>query len=124
MIIKGRSPHKHHVYLMHCVNFYWLFERVNLDSNISNICEPAERRPFVTKGCFTRDKRDELMILFGIVSESHHSSPLSVVATLVLPAHQMAKRDEASKHTGASSKSKPVGKRVLALAAVRQDKSS
>ena len=32
--------------------------------------------------------------------------------------------DEASKYTGASSKSKPVGKKVLALAAVRHEKSS
>ena len=65
------------------------------------------------------------MILFGFVPESDRLSPWSVVAT----ARQMAKRsrpftDEASKHTGASSQSKPVGKRVLALAAVRQEKSS
>ena len=32
--------------------------------------------------------------------------------------------DDASKYSGASSKSKPVGKRGLALAAVRHDKSS
>ena len=56
--------------------------------------------------------------------ESFHHSPFSVEATLVPPAQHMAKRsrpftDEASKHTSASSKSKPVGKRVLALAAVR-----
>ena len=41
----------------------------------------------------------------------------------------MAKRsrpftDEASKYTGASSKSKLAGKRILALAAVRHEKSS
>ena len=45
----------------------------------------------------------------GRDSESHHRSPLSVVATLVQPAHQMAKgsrpfADEASKYTGAPSK--------------------
>ena len=55
------------------------------------------------------------------VHESHHRSHLSVVATLVLPVHQKAKRShpsagEASKFTSAS---KPV-KKVLALAAVRQ----
>ena len=43
------------------------------------------------------------------VPVSHHRRPFSVVATSVLPAQQMAKRsrpftDEASKHTGASSK--------------------
>ena len=56
----------------------------------------------------------------GKFPESYHRSPFSVVATVVLPAQQMAKRsrpftDGASKYTGASSKSKPVGKRVLAL---------
>ena len=64
------------------------------------------------------------MVLFGIVSKvSLHRSPFSVVAAVVPLAQQMAKRslpftDEVSKHTGASSK--PEGKRVLALAAVRQ----
>ena len=46
------------------------------------------------------------------------------VATLVLRAQQITKRshddDEASKHAVASSKLKPVGKRVLALTAVRR----
>ena len=68
------------------------------------------------------------MLLFG-VSESYHRSPFSVVSTLVPPAQQMAKRsrpsaDEASKCKGALSKSKPAGKIVLALAAVRHEKSS
>ena len=61
------------------------------------------------------------MILFGIVPECLHRSPFSVVAALVPLAHQM---DEASKFSGASSKSNPLGKRVLALAAVRLEKSS
>ena len=44
------------------------------------------------------------MILFAIVPESNHRRPLSVVATLVSLAQQMAMRsrpftDEASKHT-------------------------
>ena len=47
------------------------------------------------------------MILLGIVPESYHRSPFSVVASLVLPAQQMAKRshpfiDEASKYTSHS----------------------
>ena len=63
------------------------------------------------------------------VHESHHRSHLCVVATLVLLVHQMAKRsqpfpDEASKDTGAPSKSKLAGKSVLALAADRHEKSS
>ena len=58
-----------------------------------------------------------------------HRSPFSVGAALVPLAQQMAKRshpftDEASKYSGASSMSKPKGKRVLALASVRHTKSS
>ena len=69
------------------------------------------------------------MILFGVVLEPFHRSSCSVVATLILLAQHVVKRsrpftDEASKHTGPSSKSKPEGKRVLALAAVRREKSS
>ena len=69
------------------------------------------------------------MILFGIVSWSFHRSPFSVVAALVPRAEMMAKRsrqltDEASKYTVASSKPKPEGKGVLALAEVRHPKSS
>ena len=65
----------------------------------------------------------------GRVPESFQRSPFSVVAALVPPAQQMAKRsrpctEEASKYTGASSQSKPEGKRVLALGAVRHRKSS
>ena len=117
MIVKYRSPHMRH------------------DSRTGSLKESVWIRTcqqmadiFIAKGSFTRDKWDELMILFGIVSESYHSSHLSVVATLVLLVHQMAKRshpsaDEASKFPGASSKSKPVGKRILALAAGRHDES-
>ena len=56
----------------------------------------------VSGGSFTRDKWNELMILFGVVPESFHRSPFSVVAALVPLAHEMVKRsrpfaDEASK---------------------------
>ena len=71
---------------------------------------------------FTREEWDELMVLFGIVPESHHRSPFSVVATWVLPVHQMAKArhpfpDEAWNYGGASSN-------AHALAAARHDESS
>ena len=73
----------------------------------------------LTMGSFTRDEWNELMILFGIVPGSFHRSPFSVVGAWGPHAQQMARRslsfiDEASKHTGASSKSKPEGKRDLA----------
>ena len=65
----------------------------------------------------------------GRVPGPLHYGPFSVHATLVPLAQQMAKRsgpftDEASNDTGASSKSKPESKRVLALASVRHEKSS
>ena len=67
------------------------------------------------------------MVLWGTVPESFRHSHFSVVAALVPSAQQMAKRshpftDEASKYTGASSKSRPENIRVLTLAAVRHDK--
>ena len=70
----------------------------------------------LTTGSFTHDKWSELMILFGIVPESVHRSPFSVVAATALSAHKMAKRshhsiDEVPKVEGASSLSHPEGKR-------------
>ena len=63
------------------------------------------------------------------VHETLDRSPFSVVVALVPLAQQVAKRsrpfpDEASKDTGASSKSEPEGKRLLALASVRHQQSS
>ena len=68
------------------------------------------------------------MILFGVVPEPFHRSPISIVAALV-PLEQVAKgkpsfTDEASKYTGAPSESKPEGHIVLTQAAVRHQKSS
>ena len=70
-------------------------------------------------GSFTRDKWNELTTVFGIVSECCHRSHISAVAFLVPPAQAMAKRshqstDDARKLTGESSKSIPVGSRILA----------
>ena len=76
-----------------------------------------------------RGVKQIITIRGGRVPESFHRSHFSVLATSVLLVHQMAKRshpsaDEASKFTGASSKSKPEGGRVLALASVRHDQRS
>ena len=120
-----------HVSRTHRVKSDWLFDRVNLDSNISvNIFShrPTDRR-YSYEGSFTCDKWNELMILVGIVLRVVSRTPFSVVATLVPLAQQMTKRthpftDEASKYTVARSKSKQEGKRVLGPAAVRHEKSS
>ena len=85
----------------------------------------------VIGGCFHKFRgiSEIITLRVGRVCDSHHGSHLSVDATLVLLIHQTAKRshpytDEVSNHAGASSKIKPVGKRVFALAAVRHEKSS
>ena len=69
------------------------------------------------------------MILFGMVLESFHRRPFSVVAAVVPLAQQMAKSTrpltvEASNYAGESSKSEPDGKAVLVLAAVRHQQIS
>ena len=82
-----------------------------------------------TDSCFVNKPDSASSESNASISESHHRSHFSVVATVDLLVHQMAKRshpfaDEASKFIGASSNLEPVGKRVLALAAVRHDRSS
>ena len=107
MLINGRGARTCAMFRgLNRVDLDWLFESVSLDSNMQTNQQIAD---ILTKGSFMCDKWEALMILFDIVSESHHRSHLSVVATLVLLVHQMAKRsrpsaDEASKFTGASSK--------------------
>ena len=130
-IIKGRCPHMCHVSRTHRVNWDWHFERVNVNSNISlkYVHTYQQIAHMSTKGSFTRDKWDEPMIVFGVVSESFHRSHMSTVAVSIPPSQAVAKRnhpftDEASKYAGTSSKSQPDGKRVLPPASVRHQKSS
>ena len=79
----------------------------------------------LTKSWYQRDYHEPWWQIPESCQRSHFQSlPLGFP-----PAQQMAKRsrpstDEASKHSGAPSKSKPQGKRVLALASVRHQKSS
>ena len=132
MISKGRCPHMRHVLAdASCeLGLVGSFEKTKLDANASVTCVHTNQQiADITKSSFARNEWNELMIRFGIVPESFHHSPCSVVAALVPLAYEVAKRghpftDEASKYTGASSKSNPAGKRVLALAAVRHDESS
>ena len=117
-IIKGRSPHMCHVSRTHRVDWDWHFERVNVNSNISlkYVHTYQQIAHMSTKGSFTRDKWDEPMIVFGVVSESFHRSHMSAAAVSVPPAQAVAKRnhpftDEASKYAGTSSKSQSDGNR-------------
>ena len=113
MISKGRCPHMRHVLAdASCeLGLVGSFEKTKLDANASVTCVHTNQQiADITKSSFARNEWNELMIRFGIVPESFHHSPCSVVAALVPLAYEVAKRghpftDEASKYTGASSKS-------------------
>ena len=57
MIIKGRSPTMRHVSRTHRVALDWLFDRINLDSNIQIKYIDSENQlaDILTKGNFTRE---------------------------------------------------------------------
>ena len=71
-------------------------------------------RTLLTKGSFTREKWNELSILFGIIFGLFHRSLFSVVDTSLLPsAQEMAKKsresiDDVSNVRGAWSKANPI----------------
>ena len=73
MIIRGWSTHMRHASRTYRVNLDWLLERINSDSNFSVKCVHTMQQIldmfffFLTKGSCTREKCNELMILFGIV---------------------------------------------------------
>ena len=85
MIIKGRSPTMRHVSRTHRVALDWLFDRINLDSNIQikYIDTKNQLADILTKGNFTRDEWNHLLCLFNI---SHFSSTVCSAA--------MAKRSQ------------------------------
>ena len=123
MIFRDTSLHMRHVSRTHREIWHWLLERINLNTNISESTN-KQIADILTKGSFTRGKWNELMILFGVVSDSVHRSASPVVAALGPPAHKMAGRsqnsiDEASNVRGASTRPNPEGNRAIALAFVR-----
>ena len=72
MIIKGRSLTMRHVSRTHRVALDWLFDRINLDSNIQIkfIDTNNQLADILNKGSFTRDEWNHLLNLFNI---SHFS---------------------------------------------------
>ena len=70
MIIKGRSPTMRRVSRTHRVAQDWLFDRINLDSEIQiwYIDTKHQLADILTKGIFTRDDWDNLLHLFNISS--------------------------------------------------------
>ena len=72
MIIKGRSPTMTHVSRTHRFALDWLFDRINLDSNIQirYIDTKHQLADILTKGNFTRDEWNDILHLFNI---SHFS---------------------------------------------------
>ena len=79
MIIKGRSPTTRHVSRTHRVALDWLFDRINLDSEIQikYIDTKNQLADILTKRNFTRDEWNHLLSLFNI---SHFSSTICPAA--------------------------------------------
>ena len=79
MIIKGRSPTMRHVSRTHGVARDWLFDRINLDSQIQikYINTKNQLVDILTRGNFTRDEWNHLLNLFNI---SHFSSTVCSAA--------------------------------------------
>ena len=100
MIMKGRSPTMRHVSRTHRVALDWLFDRINLDSKIQikYIDTKNQLADILTKGNFTRDEWNHLLIFFNI---SHCSSTVCSAA--------MAKRlQQESGEERVTAKSKPM----------------
>ena len=79
MIIKGRSPTMRHVSRTHRVALDWLFDRINLDSQIQikYIDTKNQLADILTKGNSTREEWNHLLNLFNI---SHFSSTACTAA--------------------------------------------
>ena len=100
MIMKGGSPTMRHVSRTHRVALGWLFDRINLDSKIQikYIDTKNQLADILTKGNFTRDEWNHLLILFNI---SHFSSTSCIAA--------MAKRAQQDSGEGrVTAKSRPM----------------
>ena len=68
MIIQGRSPTMRHVSRTHGVALDWLFDRINLDTQIQikYIDNKNQLADILTKANFTRDEWNHLLCLFNI----------------------------------------------------------
>ena len=100
MIVKGRSPTMRHVSRTHRVALDWLFDRINLDSQIQikYIDTKNQLADILTKGNFTRDEWNHLLNLCNI---SHFSSTACIAA--------MAKRaQQESGEERVTAKSRPM----------------
>ena len=106
MIIKGRSPTVTHGSRTHLVALGWLFDRINLDSKIQirYIDTKHQLADILTKGSFTRDEWNSLLLLFI----SHFSSTCCTKNFSSTSCSTMAKRiQEQKKEERVVSKSRP-----------------
>ena len=73
MIIKGRSPTMKDAARTHRAALDWLFDRINLDTNIEikNVDTKNQLADTLTKGNFTRDEWNHLLCLLNIRETSH-----------------------------------------------------
>ena len=112
MIIKGRRPTMRHVSRTHRVALDWLFDGINLDSQIQIRYIDTENQlaDILTKGNFTRDGWNHLLCLFNI---SHFSSTNCLEV--------MSKRMHEAAGEGRKSHSKIEADDEFGLAVQRQD---
>ena len=71
-----------HVSRTHRVDLDWLFESINLDSDmcVRYVLVNQQIVDIAATSSFTRDKWNELTTVFGIVSGCFHRSHISAVA--------------------------------------------
>ena len=108
MTIKGRSPTMRHVSRTHRVAPYWLFDKINLEPKIQikYVDTKNQLADILTKGNFTRDEWNNLLLLFNI---SHFSSLRCTIKFYLISCSTTAKRIQEQKEgERVVSKSRPV----------------
>ena len=134
MIVKGRSPTMRHVSRTHRVALDWLFDRINLEPKIQirYIDTKHQIADILTKGKFTRDAWNILLLLFNI---THFSSlccakNISMISCTKRRAKRMQEQKEENRvvanlavsvSTSSSSVNSPIASRSPKLQVDRLD---
>ena len=98
MIIKGRSPTMRHVSRTHRAALDWLFDRINLDQKSKSVYIDFSKHQLAdlfTKGNFTRDEWNNLLLLFNIghVSSNCCTKNFSLVSCSTLAKRMQNQKD-------------------------------
>ena len=134
MIVKGRSPTMRHVSRTHRVALDWFFDRINLEPKIQirYIDTKHQIADILTKGKFTRDAWNILLLLFNI---THFSSlccakNISMISCTQRRAKRMQEQKEENRvvanlavsvSTSSSSVNSPIASRSPKLQVDRLD---